>query len=371
MYNKQKAKVSDIKDIQDKGLKKFADDSRAYVEAYGELMKSYKSIRQLLIDYQEMLTIARNPTLTKETYTKKQEYRMEEAYGRLKEAHEAIMDISEQLNQMHPLYVQLKSNPQLDGILNFGGRIKLYAYVESLKLNVDKLQKGFDTKRLEAIVEEMEQCILALQSDANYYMVSNPIQPKNDVVLFDVSIKRHADNESKLITERVFRHEEYIRKGIRIDLGLGLAGSFFPNVEMYDIVKSDSNAVISQTAKHTYIPSVIGLATLGFRSANYAMFGMSAGMGVDINEGEIQISNFYAGPSLTLGRYDRITIAGGVAIKNLNVLKNGYVQGEPYPVTMSLVDIMTKRYHVGGFLSLTYNLTRGMKDNIKYLKYIP
>ncbi|WP_293888495.1 MULTISPECIES: hypothetical protein [unclassified Sphingobacterium] len=370
-YSDQESKVKRVTDIKNKAFRKFSYDSENYITGYNALIKSYNNIRQLMVDYKEMLVICQNPNLTLESYSTDAKVKMDSVYSRLTSAFHSIESINDQLSQMGPLYAQIKYNPGLDSLLNFGGKIKLYAYIESLKFNVDMLQKGFDRKLLDAIASEMKECIPMLSREENYYIVSEPIQPKNDMVIFNIAIKKREGNSSKLIKERFFKHEEYIRKGLRFDLGIGLAGSFFRNAKLYDLERRDSATYITRKGRHTYVPSVIGLATLGFRSASYTTFGLSAGMGLDINEGEIQVSNFYTGPSLTLGRYDRVTITGGIALKNLNVLKSSYQVNKGYSASISESDVFTKRYHFGYFLSITYNLTKGMKNNIKYLKYIP
>ncbi|GAA6764658.1 hypothetical protein AAFH68_05900 [Flavobacterium sp. CGRL1] len=200
--------------------------------------------------------------------------------------------------------------------------------------------------------------------------MSSPIQPIGDVVSFDVDIKAKNKTSEKILDERKFRHQEFTRGGTRIDFGLGLAASYFKNTPVYELqvkqVDNLSQITIQQKSDELIVPSLVGLATMSRRSSTYTCLGGSAGLGIDVVNGKIQLSNFFAGPSITFGRYERLTFTTGASFRNVQQLKPGYDVGSIVTETSDDIEnYLTDKYKVGFFASLTFVLTKGVKENLK------
>ncbi|WP_297868798.1 hypothetical protein [uncultured Flavobacterium sp.] len=107
--------------------------------------------------------------------------------------------------------------------------------------------------------------------------------------------------------------------------------------------------------KSIFTPSFVGFFTASMRSATYFSWGFSIGIGVSAFEGSLTFDNFFVRPSLTVGKYERVTLTSGISIKNL-------------PLQYTIENVSDKNYVPGFFISLSYNLTKGVKDNIKHMK---
>lgn len=358
-----------IKTIKTKALKKFANDSYKYIRAFGEFKFQYGEINRQLSDFQNALTVILNPRLTLSEFKDQYNTTLTKIAKSADTTYLSLIHFTEKFITMENLYTESKNNPDLDSIFNDGGKLKLFKEIEDLRLTSHRMSHNFDSIRFDILIPYIQVSIPALNNIGTYSFTSAPIHPKRDIVIFDVNIKNRSNSHREAAIERSFRHEEYTRRGTRIDLGIGLAGAIFWNVKQYELNHYNDSTLISSNSKHSYSPTLIGLATLGFRSANNYMLGLSAGMGLNVSkDGIIQLSNFYVGPSLTIGRYDRITLAGGIAIKKLDVLRSGFEEGKKYQPNLDDSDVFSQKYNFGGFLSITYNLTNGMKDVIKSQK---
>ena len=143
-----------------------------------------------------------------------------------------------------------------------------------------------------------------------------------------------------------------------------MAAAYYGKVSRYAIglenqLKSYEKKIISS--------SLIGMVTMSYRRTGYTSFGGSAGMGLDVVGGKIQISNFFIGPTILMGKKDRIFFTLGASLKNVRELKDGY-EGLKVPVADDLTSYSGDKYRVGVFASLTYSLTKDARALIKSLR---
>lgn len=104
------------------------------------------------------------------------------------------------------------------------------------------------------------------------------------------------------------------------------------------------------------------------RGSKYVAFGGSAGLGIDINNGRIQMSNFFIGPTVVLGKYDRLMFTPGLALRNVGKLKSGYEVANTVITESNDIDtVLSDNYKLGFFVALTYNLTNNVRDKISKL----
>jgi hypothetical protein len=149
-----------------------------------------------------------------------------------------------------------------------------------------------------------------------------------------------------------------------MDAGLGVAMSYLKNSPKYDLLKD--KIVVDE--KNQFIPSLVAMFTATRRSAKQVALGASVGIGVGMHEDSgIELNNFYFGGTAMFGKSHRFAITAGLAIHRLDKLKSGYVINETV-ITDPAITYTTKTYRGGPFFAITYNLTKGLKDSVKYVK---
>ena len=281
-------------------------------------------------------------------------------------------DISLLVNQFQSEYNAIKTNIQLGKSTNYGGVMKLNYISDNQNVVInyinEKINKiNFDNLRNELI--QLKNLLKTKNRNLIFEYVSHPIQPFQDVVIFDVEIKKKKTDNNLIDNSRKFSHKEFVRHGLRLDVSLGVAGSLHSDKYSYAVKMNQNNEnVIMKNDKPIFTPSFVGFFTASRRSATHFSCGFSIGIGVSANEGSLTFDNFFVCPSLTVGKYERVTLTSGLSIKNLPVLNNGYQEGDIVPQQYTIENVSDKNYVPGFFISLSYNLTKGVKDNIKHMK---
>uniref|UniRef100_UPI0040478A3A hypothetical protein n=1 Tax=Mariniflexile sp. TaxID=1979402 RepID=UPI0040478A3A len=249
----------------------------------------------------------------------------------------------------------------------YGSVIYHCFYIKEL---ADKINIEVATINIEVVLQKVQHLLELLSNENVYQYVSAPIQPTQDAAIFKIQIQKKSDNHSDITDEKSFKHTEFTYGGTRVDFSLGLAASYFKNAEVYEFGINDDNAtVISKKSSNLITPSLIGLFTMSYRRTQYMAFGASAGLGIDVVNGKIQLSNFFVGPTILFGKYDRLFLTGGFSFRDVGQLKSGYEEGDLITIgTEDISKYLSDKYALGSFLSLTYNLTKGVRANYKRLK---
>lgn len=369
------SKLSAIKQSEYEGLKKFKIDNDKFIVAFEKLKSSYYNSKKAIQLYREVKVVSDNPLLSQELYQTKYKKDFDTIKVHLPYYKKAAGEFRELYSEVEDLYKNLQYNPLLNEVLNYGGQVKLYAYSKGAKEMADKMNATLKQIDVLSLLDRLDQTILFLEMPDAFNVIFAPIQPLNDAVVFDVRINKRDGNASDLHNNLNFKHKEYTYGGTRIDFSLGLAGSYFNNTPVYElsttsVANSEASIVtIAQKSNNLSVPSLVGLATMSYRSTRYIAYGASAGLGIDVMNGKIQLSNFYAGPSMIFGKYERLTLTGGATVRNVGQLISGYEVGTVVKGTVDKIsNFISDKYKVGMFLSLSFNLTKGVKDNIKQLK---
>jgi hypothetical protein len=367
---KIKEKTKGFKDI----VKKYNDDNLALQEAFNKLNLSYQEILKLTDNYIKIKTVCDYPYMTKEKYEKEYKTKItEEAILLLKQRQIAI-GFKDNYNQLGIKYSNLKYNPYLAEYLNYGGQTKLFAQADYIKELADKINNDVVGINVVVLFQKIEHLLQLLENDNTYAYVSAPIQPNQDAAIFDVKITKKEGNHSDVTDEKSFKHSEFTYGGTRIDFSVGLAASRFWNTNVYefgvqkDLQTNEEYTVLSKKEDYLTVPSMVGLITMSYRRTDYVAFGGSAGLGIDVVNGRVQLSNFFIGPTILFGKYDRLFLTGGLSFRNVGKLKSGYnTQERLNSGTDDINNFITDKYKIGGFFSLTYNLTKGVRANYKRL----
>jgi hypothetical protein len=128
----------------------------------------------------------------------------------------------------------------------------------------------------------------------------------------------------------------------------------------------DADSKIAKTDQDNItVPSLMGMVTMSRRKTGYMAYGASAGMGIGVDNGKIQLSNFYIGPTVLLGKRERIFVSVGASLRNVKELRISTPVGTTVPIASDLSSYMQDRYKVGVFASVTYSLTKDAKSMIR------
>lgn len=143
--------------------------------------------------------------------------------------------------------------------------------------------------------------------------------------------------------------------GIEVNASIGLSfGSFSKPLEEYFV----RNDVITAEKKDDILPMLTSYIHFYKRTNNSVTFGGSIGIGFPIvGGGSISSISFMVGPSVIIGKSNRIILSGGVMTGQAERLSQGYSVGDSY---VSEVDVVPTKnqYEFGYFVGLSYNLGR-------------
>ena len=272
--------------------------------------------------------------------------------------------------ELNYLYTNLKGNRKnLNDVLFSGGSFKFLYNIEKMKQSADNMNTEIQKIDIEKLIDKLKKALNLLNSSDNYEFISAPVQPLNDVVVFNVDIKKRDKNGYEVLKEKKFNHKEFLRHGLRYDISVGAAGSLHSRKYNYTLeVNKDDQQFISLNDDRIFSPSFVGFFTTSFRSSTHWTTGLSVGLGISAEEGTFSFDNFFVGPSVIIGRYERVMLTSGIALKNLPKLKEFYTEGDPVPKSFVIDNIANYAYRLGYFISLSYNLTKGVKDNIRQMK---
>ncbi|OJX28169.1 MAG: hypothetical protein BGO86_02290 [Chryseobacterium sp. 36-9] len=279
---------------------------------------------------------------------------------------EQVDDYRKSFSELSNAYYKLSVTNHLDEVLEPSGAEKLQAYPKFLKQRADQLNQWLITYKMDDALKQAVWVVSVLKEKQNYEITSAPIQPENDLVEFKVKIEqRNKTLSDKLFKNKEFTYRQTVYGGTRVDFSLGLAAGYYWDAPEYEYNKENK---IQTTYKNMLSPSLVGMVTMSYRKTNYIAFGGSAGMGVDVNDGKIQLTNFFIGPSILFGRNQRIFLTAGPSVKNVGKLKSEYSDVPINPHTEDFSSYIRSDYKIGAFVSITYSLTKDTRALIKNLR---
>jgi len=270
-------------------------------------------------------------------------------------------------------YFKLKNDPYLNESFTQNGISKLYSYPDYIKNKADGLRVRINQYPVDDLIRYTDWIANKLTSENPFDYVSDPIQPVNDLIEFKVDIKKRDKLASDVFyTERSFVYQQPTYGGTRVDFSLGLAASYFFDAPSYALAFSPSTTSqelqIVQDSKDLVAASLVGLVSMSRRQTKYIALGGSAGLGIDVLHGKVQISNFFIGPSMLFGKKDRIFFTSGASLRNIGKLKSGYNVGYNVGKVTEISSFIADKYKVGWFVALSYSLTKDAKQMIKSFK---
>jgi len=361
---KEKEKILETQ----KKLDEFRVAKDNFNKAYEEFIKSYDKVNAIVQAYNQVLPVANQSFLNIEEYRTKYQEKFEILFANLMLNDVTVNSINTQYTNVVVSYNKLKD---IEGLENYIDKSSLKKYFSEIDLVFDNAKKIKFKEELidfEKLSNQVKRIINLLEKEETYEYISSPVQPKNDLATFEVEITAK-NKDVEVNNSRKFKHSEFVRRGTRIDFSMGLAGSYFSNAKVYEIYTVNGQNKVGLKSENLTVPSIIAMISMTSRSSKYIAIGGSAGLGIDINNGKIQIGNFFIGPTLILGKYDRLMFTPGVALRNVGKLKNGFKLDDTIlDQTSDINSVLTDNYKLGFFVALTYNLTKNVRDKISNYK---
>ena len=158
-----------------------------------------------------------------------------------------------------------------------------------------------------------------------------------------------------LATKYVSPLEISVFGGLEINTSLGLNfGQFFNRPLNYFV----RDSLIYSSNKDAFTPFLTSSVLFYRQGRGGASFGGSFGVGIPLGgTSSLESIAFFFGPSVVLGRGERVVFSAGLMGGKVEHLADGYAVGDHFEADASLLKT-TSRYQLGYFLGLSFNLLR-------------
>lgn len=232
--------------------------------------------------------------------------------------------------------------------------------IEYLNDSVIQLNKKYSETNYNKLFDDINHLYINLKNENNYFIVSDPIQAKEDIINYQIIITPLKENDSLHVFEkRDFNIEVPIYGGVKIDFSTG----FFVTNNLYNRKYSISNyladssmKVISQDKNNSLAQFSLG-ALIHISKRCNKNFKPALTFGLGLNSTDLTNLQAFLGLSAMLGSNERFIISTGLSLANVDYLKGKYSLETP---TINLHDdtpLTEKVIKAGWFISFTYNLT--------------
>ncbi|MGK6351513.1 hypothetical protein [Parapedobacter sp. DT-150] len=331
---------------------------------YDDFMADSRHVFMMLRYAKAINTMADNPQLSYTLFKRQYEQELKQYVFKLFKSVTTIDNYKRSYSELTNSYFKVIYSPLLDDFMSPSGISKAQAYPQFLKMKSDQLADWLAKYPVENLLRQAQWVLSVLQDSSRYSVRSIPIQPENDLLEFHAHIKKRGDGISDAHhSERNFVYRQPTFGGTRVDFSLGLAASYYWGVNTYEL---DTVSKIAESdADGIAVPSIVGMVTMSRRKTGYLAYGASAGIGIGVDNGKIQLGNFYIGPTILLGKRERIFVSLGPSLRNVKQLRASAPVGTIVPNTSDLSSFMKDRYKVGVFASITYSLTKDAKSMIR------
>lgn len=237
----------------------------------------------------------------------------------------------------------------------------LQAEFSRIKDVTDQMLKKVENMDLSSKLSAIEIYNRELQNEQTFEYVSDPIQGLGDYIEFDVTIKPKTTFKEIFAKNqnRRFKYSEYLRGGIRYDFSVGTVFDFINKDESYE----NRNNIITKTSNNKYYPTLAGLFNVSLRSGSLCSIGFSLGGSLNITE--FDINSLFVGPSLLIGKKEKIIFTTGISFRKTKQLEEGYSEGQPIVGASNIDDYLTNNFRLGIFAGISYNLTKKQKTSLK------
>lgn len=159
--------------------------------------------------------------------------------------------------------------------------------------------------------------------------------------------------DSGVATRQLPPIEVSVYGGLQINASVGLSfGQFFERPLQYFV----RDSLIQSSKLDAFTPYLTSFVHFYTQHRGNVSVGGSFGVGIPLdNGGGLEAITFFLGPSLMLGRNERIVLSAGLLGGRTTQLSGGFSVGDPFEADASLLQTAS-RYNLGYFMSLSFNL---------------
>lgn len=348
-------------------------------DEYSKFIKSANEIKDILIRYNNFLDKIYQDNLTQESFHEMTEcvnIKDKNCFGetvilnkvKMNDYYSTITNFDTKYQEFVNSYNKFEYRDNLYNLALLDTKYKPYIdYVlkeySNLKLSTDSIYKKFNILNIKKKLNNVEILYDKLENEKTYTFNSAPIQGIEDYLEFNILINQKYSNTNAFIfaPKKSFKYFSYLRGGIRFDFSVGTVFDFGEKNKFYEIVKD----TIQKISNNKFNPTLAGIFHASLRrNGNFAP-GFSIGGSLDIQK--FNINSLFIGPSLLIGKRDKIIFTAGPSFRQISELKLNYKENSLLPVgsTTNVTDLMTNNFKIGWFIGVSYNLTNKQKDLIK------
>jgi hypothetical protein len=229
---------------------------------------------------------------------------------------------------------------------------------------VNQIDSARNKANYKKIIEDIHFIAISLSDIQNFKIVSAPIQPKKDMIIFDVNIKSRDTSRFFIHDNRHFKYHDYVRRGIRYDFSTGIALNFGLNDKTYRLAEMSGDStvqLIKNKDKNGPIPQIAGLFHTSIRTKTLTRIGFT--LGTTLNTADFNISTVFVGFSTMFGRSEKYICTVGSSLRRTKVLDGKYEENQIFRKGTISETVLTEQAWRGGFfVAFSYNLTRNQKQ---------
>ncbi|MBX2968227.1 MAG: hypothetical protein KF803_02565 [Cyclobacteriaceae bacterium] len=212
------------------------------------------------------------------------------------------------------------------------------------------------------MISELSILYRALDNQLSFEVTSPPIQVDGDYVRFEVTTKPvRVSDLMNFSLGKSFAIEVPARRGWKADFSVGPTFSMGRNAVDYRYNlqnETDSTIMLTKSKNRSVIfPAVAAMFHAYRRSGTEVNWGIMMGVGAGFKPDETLNASYYLGPTLILGKHQKIMFCAGVSFLPVSRLKSIYQNNGIYNSDLNLSDITEKVIKGSFFISLSYNLT--------------
>lgn len=242
---------------------------------------------------------------------------------------------------------------------------KLKESTTALSTEIEDIKKKVDKYDYTKLFEEINQLITELRNENNYFIASDPVQAKKDIINYNVKITPRKGVESLTALEnRNFNIEIPIKGGVKIDFSTGL----FITTNLQDrkytktVVPTDTlQTIITENKNNSLAQLSLGaLMHISPRWTGNFKPGFTFGLG--LNSSNLSNAQIFIGGSAMFGSNERFIVSTGVSLANVDYLNGKYSLDTPTKNSTIDNSLTEKSLRAGWFISFTYNLTNKKKE---------
>lgn len=357
-----KSEITELKkDLDIKTQEAFELRSKLIVQK-NKVVVLYDSLDIIKLQYNNILLIAKNPHLKQNEVEKElkkviidsQLYNLKYLYSMVSNLKNNIVDFKATHHNFITSSVVAKAYNEFSPKTEVQPFFDVVAEIDSVVKKANHHQ----------IIQDLYLMINSLRDPQNFTIVSAPIQPKEDLVIFNIDIK-HKDTSGRFLTDdRSFKYRDYVKGGIRYDFSTGIALNFGLNDRSYrldDIVGTDSVKIMTNKERSGPSPQIAAMFHTSIRATTLCRTGFT--IGSTLNTADFNISSLFFGLSAMFGRSEKFICTMGMALKNIKILDGRYENEQKFKKgNISETVLSEKKIMPGFFISFSYSLTQKQKQ---------